>query len=206
MFKNSASQSVALFAFDTTTGAPKTGDAANQVYYITKDWGSVTAISANAGVPTEMDATNAKGWYKIAVSQTETNADALLFSGKSSTANISVVGALIFTTPPLFTTLSINATGLVAVTSNVKKNQALAKFMFVMTDASTHNPKTGLTVTATRSIDGAAFASCANSVTELSFGVYSIDLAATDVNGNVIMLRFTATAADDLPFLILTQP
>lgn len=109
MFKNAASQSVALFAFDTTTGAPKTGDSANMVFYITKDWGSVTAVAASSGVPTEMDATNAKGWYKIAVSQTESNADAILFSGKSSTANISVVGVLLQTVPAGFTALTTAA-------------------------------------------------------------------------------------------------
>lgn len=210
MFKNVASQSVALFAFDTTTGLPKTGDSANQVYYVTKDWGSVTAIAAASGVPTEMDATNAKGWYKIALSQAETNADALLFTGKSSTANISVTGALIFSTPPLFSSLSVNSSGLVSVTSGVKKNQALSTFMFTMTDSTTHAPKTGLTVTATRSLDGGTFASCTNAVTELTapsaIGDYAINLSAGDLNGNAVMLRFTATGADDLNILIVTQP
>lgn len=69
------------------------------LFYLAKDWGSITAIAAASGVPTEMDAANAKGWYKIAVTQTESNADAILFSGKSSTANISVVGLLIQTLP-----------------------------------------------------------------------------------------------------------
>lgn len=115
MLKNTASQSVALFAFDTTTGAPKTGDAANMVFYVTKDFGSVTAIAAASGVPTEMDATNAKGWYKIAVSQTETNADNLQFTGKSSTANVSVVGRPVDTFPPLFTTFLVDSNGRVDV-------------------------------------------------------------------------------------------
>jgi hypothetical protein len=75
-----------------------------------------------------------------------------------------------------------------------------------MTDSTTHAPKTLLTVTATRSLDGAAFAACANSVTEIANGDYKIDLAATDLNANVVMLRFTATAADDLNILLITQP
>lgn len=115
MFKNVASQSIALFAFDTTTGAPKTGDSANMVFYITKDWGSVTAIAASSGVPTEVDSTNAKGWYKIAVSQTETNADAVLLTGKSSTSNIVVVGQTVYTDPPNYTTLSVDGSGRVDV-------------------------------------------------------------------------------------------
>lgn len=90
--------------------------------------------------------------------------------------------------------------------SNIKKNQALAKFEFVMTDSTTHNPQTGLSVTATRSIDGAAFGACTNAVVELASGVYYIDLAAADLNGNVITLRFTAAAADDRLITIITQP
>jgi hypothetical protein len=106
MFKNVASQSIALFAFDSTTGAPKTGDSANMLFYVTKDWGTVTAIAAASGVPTEMDATKA---------QAETNADALLFSGKSSTANVVVAGQLISTDPASYSTLVIDGSGRVDV-------------------------------------------------------------------------------------------
>lgn len=110
MFKNVASQSVMLFAFDTTSGAAKTGDAANMLFYVTKDFGTVTAIAANSAVPTEVDSTNAKGWYKIALSQSETNADNLQFTGKSSTSNISVVGRPVDTFPASFTS-SVAQTG-----------------------------------------------------------------------------------------------
>lgn len=108
MFKNVATK-LAIFAFDTTTGAPKTGDAANLTAYVSKDYGSVTALADTSA--TEMDATNAKGWYLFDVAQSETNADALLFSGKSSTANIALVGQLIFTTPANFSSFSINGSG-----------------------------------------------------------------------------------------------
>lgn len=94
----------------------------------------------------------------------------------------------------------------VAITSNVKKNQALAGFTFLMTDSTTHTPKTGVTVTATRSLDGGAFGACANSATEISSGWYKIDLAATDLNANVISLRFTGTAADDRDIQLVSQP
>lgn len=87
----------------------------------------------------------------------------------------------------------------------IKKNTALSAFMFVMTDSTNHVPTTGLTVTATRSIDGAAFGSCANAVSEVASGVYKIDLAAADLNGTNIMLRFTATGADDILVSITTQ-
>jgi hypothetical protein len=109
MFKNVATK-IALFAFDTTTGTPKTGDAANITAYVSKDYGTVTVLADTSA--TEMDATNAKGWYLFDVAQGETNADALLFTAKSSTANISVTGQYIFTTPNRFTTLVIDAAGL----------------------------------------------------------------------------------------------
>jgi hypothetical protein len=57
-------------------------------------------------------------------------------------------------------------------------------------------PKTGLTITATRSIDGAAFGACANSAAELSNGIYVLDLAAADLNGDIITFKFTAAGAD----------
>ena len=89
----------------------------------------------------------------------------------------------------------------------VTKNTALAGFMFFMADSSNHvSGKTGLTVTATRSLDGAAFAACANAVAEVSDGWYKIDLAAADLNGNVVALRFSATGADTRNVTVVTQP
>jgi hypothetical protein len=93
-----------------------------------------------------------------------------------------------------------------AITSNVKKNQALPAFEFVMTDSTTHAPASGLTVTATRSLDGGAFAACANSPASVANGTYKLDLAATDLNANVVTLRLAATGADDLNITLVTQP
>lgn len=106
----------------------------------------------------------------------------------------------------LLTDISIDGSGNVSIASAVKRNQALNGLTFVMTDSSTHAAKTGLTVTAQRSLDGAGFSTCANAVSELSNGVYSINLAASDMNANSIMLRFTAAGADDRPILLITQP
>lgn len=94
-------------------------------------------------------------------------------------------------------TASVTAPVSVANPAAIKKNVALAKFAFLMIDSADHvTPKTGLTVTAQRSLDGGAFAACANAVVELSSGWYNIDLAATDTNANVIAFKFTATGAD----------
>lgn len=89
------------------------------------------------------------------------------------------------------------SSGRVPIRDAFEKNTARAGFQFPMTDSTTHAPKTGVTVTAQRSIDGGAFASCTNSATEIGNGAYTIDLSAADLNGNFIMLRFTGSSADD---------
>lgn len=100
-----------------------------------------------------------------------------------------------------------SVTAAVAITSNIKKNQALSGFEFMMTDSTNHAPATGKTVTVTRSIDGGTFASGAlSAVTEVASGIYKVDFAAGDLNGNVITLRATATACDDTFERIVTQP
>lgn len=290
MFKNTASQKIAVFAFDVTTSVAKTGDAANLTAYVAINHGAVTVLGDTSA--TEMSATNAPGWYLFDLTQGETNGDELLFTGKSSTANVSMVGRPISTLPALFTTLSVDASGrvdvgkvlgttqtardlgaqadattssrmasytqptgflaatfpatvasttnisagtiaavsgavgsvtgnvggnvtgsvgsvvaAVAITSNIKKNQALASFEFLMTDSTTHAPTTGKTVTCTRSIDGGAFAAgTLASVAEVSNGIYKVSFGAGDLNGNVIVMRATATACDDAFERIVTQP
>jgi len=97
--------------------------------------------------------------------------------------------------------------GIKAKTDNfpeaIQRNTAFANFPFTMVDSS-GDPLTGLTVTATRRVDGGAFAACANSVTEVGNGWYTIDLAAADLNGTIIALRFTAATAQDRNIVIKT--
>lgn len=120
MFKNVASQKFIVFAFDSATNLPKTGDGANLTAYVSKDFGTVTVLGDTSA--TEMDSTNAKGYYLFDAAQAETNADCLLVSAKSSTSGIVVVGApaAIFTYPTtgilapatLGRTLVVDASGL----------------------------------------------------------------------------------------------
>ncbi len=89
----------------------------------------------------------------------------------------------------------------------ITKNVALAGYPFLMVLTSDHvSAATGKAVTATRSIDGGAFGAAANSVTEVSSGIYKIDLAESDLNGNTICLRFVAAACDDRIITIVTKP
>ncbi len=104
--------------------------------------------------------------------------------------------------------LLVDAGGGITLTTGqlfVKKNTQIT-ITFPMTDSTNHLPATGLTVTAKRSIDGAAVGNCANGVSELSLGLYSLVLAAGDVNGSMITLIFSATAADTRFIGVVTQP
>lgn len=142
------------------------------------------AFGAPSGAVTELSA----GWYKVAANATDSNTfGALLLHATGTGADNTDVQYFV-------------------KKSNIKKNQQLAGFTFVMTDSTTHAPATGLTVTATRSLDGAAFGACANAVAEIASGVYKITLAAADTNGDTVTLRFTATAADDKIIEIVTDP
>jgi hypothetical protein len=94
------------------------------------------------------------------------------------------------------TALALTATTIAVVTlanaQGIQKNTALTGFQFPMyTTAGVL--ATGVTVTATRSINGAAFAACANAAAEIGVtGVFTINLAATDTNGDTLMFMFTA--------------
>lgn len=112
--------------------------------------------------------------------------------------------ALEATSQTLLTNLAAVAADL---PNRITKNTALAGFTFLMVNSTDHvTGEPGLTVTAERSIDGGAFGACANAVSEVSAGIYKIDLAAADLNGNVITLKFTATGADARFVTIATQP
>lgn len=106
---------------------------------------------------------------------------------------------------PLVTDLTTKTGYALANPAGMKKNTAQANVMFEMRD-SAGLLKTGLTVAAQRSIDGGAFGNCANSVTEIgSTGVYKIDIAATDNNGDCIMFLFTATGSIGATLFVLTE-
>jgi hypothetical protein len=79
----------------------------------------------------------------------------------------------------------------------LKKNTARPAFPILMRSATDHiTPVEGLTVQARRMIDGGAWADCANSVVEIGSGVYVIDLAPADTNGDNMMFKFSAAGPD----------
>lgn len=117
MFKNVGGQKLTVFCFDATTNLPKTGDAANLAAYVDKDDAGVVALGDTSA--TEKDATNAAGYYAFDLAQAETDADKLLFSAKSSTANVVAVAvpAVVYTAPPNLGLLAIDGSGRVTVGS-----------------------------------------------------------------------------------------
>lgn len=87
------------------------------------------------------------------------------------------------------------------------KGVELANLMFTLIDSTDDvSPVTGVTVTAQISKDGGAFASCTNSVTEVSNGWYKITLTSTEMNADTVALRFSGSGANDRAITVLTQP
>ena len=107
MQKNVASQKWLVFAFDRTDNTPKTGDAAQITAKVRKDYGTATAVGDTN--PTEIE----DGYYEFDLTQAETNANVLDLLPESSTSDIQVIGVpgRVFTTPPNFFALGIEADG-----------------------------------------------------------------------------------------------
>jgi hypothetical protein len=88
MATRAVSTVVTYRAWDTSANAPKTGDVANHTLRWIKDGTS----SAPTNSPSEVDATNAKGTYKLTLTSTETDCTYGTLAGVSSTSNVSLFG------------------------------------------------------------------------------------------------------------------
>lgn len=96
--------------------------------------------------------------------------------------------------------LDWNGTAAIGVSTVLPaKNTALPNIPFMMVAASDHvSPTAGLTVTATKSLDGGAtFGATTGTVTEIGSGAYSFDASAADMNGTMVIFKFSAATADD---------
>jgi hypothetical protein len=80
-------------AWNASTGLPVTGDSANHTLRLIRD--GVAAAPTNA--PAEVDATNAPGEYSLSLTAAEMNANSVTLSGKSSTANVVILGQQVIT-------------------------------------------------------------------------------------------------------------
>jgi len=87
-----------------------------------------------------------------------------------------------------------------------EKNTAFSNIYVLMVDSIDHvTPKTGLTLTVQRSLDGAAFGAATGTAAEISNGMYQFDATAADMNGDTITFRFSGTGADDTFLTIVTR-
>ena len=85
--KNVSGQKWVVYAWNDTTHAPVTGDAANITAKISQDGAAGSATTDTN--PTELE----DGYYVFDLTQGETNADLLLILPESSTSNVRVEGA-----------------------------------------------------------------------------------------------------------------
>lgn len=86
-------------------------------------------------------------------------------------------------------------------------NTAFNDLTFLMVDETDFaTPETGLTVSGTVSKNGGAFGSITGSIAEIANGIYQADLSAADMNGAMLIFRFTATGAADTFVTIKTAP
>jgi len=158
--------------------------------------------SQNAGAGSVTNLGN--GQYVYAPTQGETNGNQIGFFF-TATSDVPVSIMVTTTAADLTDSVRLGLSALPNGPMQVKKNQALNSFMFPMFDTS-GNPKTGLTITSQRAIDGGSFAGTTNSATELSNGWYTLNLSASDLNGTVIALRFSSSGALDTDYTLITQP
>lgn len=175
-------------AWDTAANAGKTADASNHTLRGVGDGTEYTPAASPAAV----DDTNLPGVYKVAIAAAENAYDVVTLGGISSSTGVVLIPISWVNQEPVA----------------IRKNVAYSNFTFPMiSSADSVTRVSGATVTLTRSIDGAAFAAAANSVSEIgTTGVYKVNLAASDLNGAVITLLATATGCDDQLIEILTQP
>ena len=103
---------------------------------------------------------------------------------------------------PTVTTLTND----VAIQTNLKVGQALSGFPFLMTDSTNHDPVTGLTVAVSYSHDGGSTWIGLGTATETADGFYSIDLTTAAMNNAVVLIKATATGADQYSERLILEP
>ena len=92
------------------------------------------------------------------------------------------------------------------MSTGIEKNTSFPNMEILMVDSTDHRTgKTGLTITAYRSLNGGVFGALSGTVASVGSGIYKVDLTAGDTNGDVITYRFTGSGADDTFMTIKTS-
>lgn len=98
-------------------GLVYTGGNAAIVINYSKD--GATPVGLSNGTVLEVSPALMPGWYRGVANATETNATQILVGGNSSTANVTILGAIYATTPPNWSLGNITSAGNFAVFGNV---------------------------------------------------------------------------------------
>ncbi|HYC00357.1 MAG TPA: hypothetical protein VEC57_14565 [Candidatus Limnocylindrales bacterium] len=223
--KGSTDRSVYLRIVDSTDGTPETGVVFNtsgvDLWYRRDGAAKVSITEATLSALTDAHSDGGflhvgDGYYRLDLPDAAfaTGSNSVLVGG--TVTGMVVLGALV----PLVDydpqdTVRLGLTALpnaaaaasgglptvdsandVGIQTGLKKNQAWNNFTFLMVDNTTEVPATGLTVTATRSIDGGAFgAGTLGAVSEIGSGYYKLNIPQADLNGDTVTLVFSATGA-----------
>ena len=164
---------------------------------LTRITAAVALASALATAQTDLDKITGTDGVTLATAQ------ALYAPNKVVPDVAGTAAGLHSTTDGLVTTVDTVVDAIKAKTDNlpdgIKKNTAITAFTFLMVQSSDHvTGATGLTVAGNYSGDGGAVAALTNTgaITEISNGLYEIDLTAGELNYENVTLIFTASGAD----------
>lgn len=184
MYKNVPGQKLMVYAYNATTGAPVTADAANITCRLSKDG---TLAPSNDTNPSELSSTHHPGVYLFDLTQAETNVDLLIASAVSSTSNV-VIEPVEFRPAPTPVWCDID----------YRRDEAAAACRYIATFRNGNGVITsGLTsvqVAVTAVGDASTLISATNMTAVGSTGVYRYDsTAARQTVGQEYIVTVTAT-------------
>ena len=180
MYKNVASQKLAVYLYNALTGTPVTGDAANITAQISLDGGACAAT--NDTNPTEIDATDQPGLYLFDLTQAETNANLITVAAVSATS----------------TAYKIDPVAIYAVINDVDDALTTVRDSLTtgLTNTLTHteagvaaNLSAAPTIDVTRADTGASLTGYSKAMTAVSTGIYNDTFTppATGIAYNISM-------------------
>ena len=149
---------------------------------------NVTYMAANS-IATGVIATDAIG--VLAMAPNSIAADVM--------AAGSITAAVIATDAVDADALATDAVNEIARAIGIQKNTAYPNLPFIMYDSTdSKTPIAGRTVSGFRSIDGGVtFNAVTGTPSETADGAYQLDASASDMDGDLILFKFTAAGADD---------
>lgn len=157
------------------------------------------AVFANKA-STKGSSYSAHGQYRIFLSTVDTGTPGRLRISAIATECLPVWEDLMVVKANPYDSVILGSDNLEVETGGVVKNSAFNNLTFLMVGSSDHyTGKTGLTVSGQRSLNASTFSalSAGSTIDEVANGIYQVDLAAADVNGDIVTYKFSAAGADD---------